>query len=988
MSAKDEELAPIAISKAKTESIKVVVRVRPLSDREATDPAAGSVVTVVSSTDLEVLQLDGKRTFQCAFDAALNVDSTQLDLYSTVKSCTNSVLEGFNATIFAYGQTGSGKTYSMYGPPSDTGSRLPTDFSLVGVIPRVINEVFDAANQPGCIQLSVYCSCVQIYNENLYDMLRDTSMALPLTIREDQREIYVQGLSEYNVKGVADTLALLRLADNNRAIRDTAMNMLSSRSHSIFQLYVEQKRIADDGGEVSLRAKYNLVDLAGSEKWNIMHRMREDHITEMTNINLSLHTLGRCISSLAQKAKGRDGHVPYRESKLTRLLQDSLGGNAKTILIATVSASRLNVEETISTLKFADRAKQVMVQAVVNETRPVDHALVQRLQREIEHLRELLRQFTADTKLAVTTALTAGSSSIAAISNSESSTSPLRNGDGGGAGTEALRSMLAYEQAMKREEMNAALKEEKERVAYLQKENEGLKNELWAMKSAGLPHTHGLEQLPRILANGNSLQFTISSNVKPAQPVAPPGAIILSDVQFEDTRTSVASLTTANNVMWNHFEKLQRIIKKFFKFEIEEENMKEEVEKLFRDFHTFKADQASTKTRANDLIDTLNKLANNSSISSPVPNKQSSQQSLPSSGRKRPDDYDSRTSQLPGGTVNGHHRNPSNSGNAYKSSADIRRAAASDLMDRNYNETATQSQALSSLPQGHSSADRDNERAASLSGQTKKRIGTQPTSQGLQGSASDGRLINGSQNLSAMNPSSVSGQSVQLNNDIQSHRPPRQTSNDPSAGLTITTSTRAGRYDNIATAASSGGLSATSQQQSFGVTPSISASRRQQHHQHHQQQQQQGDSLQQSYEAAVNQPISNMNLSYRMRGSGSSNIDNQTAWVESESIEEREEELLQRELKAAKKRLKKQQQLQEWMREKELKLQNAASEEEEERRAMREAEQLKEAKRKERAAKQKQKLAEYEAKIKSEADAIQELKALGIDPESLYGPKS
>lgn len=128
------------------------------------------------------------------------------------------------------------QTYSMYGPPTPTGSRVPQDFSVVGVIPRAINEVFELAQNPQILQLSVYCSCVQIYNENLFDMLRDTSMAIPLNIREDRKEIYVQGLSEFNVKSVADTLALLRLADDNRAIRDTAMNQLSSRSHSIFQV--------------------------------------------------------------------------------------------------------------------------------------------------------------------------------------------------------------------------------------------------------------------------------------------------------------------------------------------------------------------------------------------------------------------------------------------------------------------------------------------------------------------------------------------------------------------------------------------------------------------------------------------------------------------------------------------------------------------------------------------------------------------------------
>eukprot|EP00595_Chromulina_sp_UTEXLB2642_P001930 CAMPEP_0196767978 /NCGR_PEP_ID=MMETSP1095-20130614/42190_1 /TAXON_ID=96789 ORGANISM="Chromulina nebulosa, Strain UTEXLB2642" /NCGR_SAMPLE_ID=MMETSP1095 /ASSEMBLY_ACC=CAM_ASM_000446 /LENGTH=289 /DNA_ID=CAMNT_0042136901 /DNA_START=532 /DNA_END=1401 /DNA_ORIENTATION=- len=221
-------------------------------------------------------------------------------------------------------------------------------------------------------------------------------MSSPLTIREDSltNEIYVQGLSEYAVKSTHDTLQLLKLSEENRAIRETYMNQFSSRSHSIFQILVEQKQLASDGGEVQLRAKYNLVDLAGSEKWNIHQYMRDEHITEMTNINLSLHTLGKCISSLAKLSKNKDAHIhiPYRESRLTRILQDSLGGNSRTYLLATLSPASNSIDESISTLKFADRARQVMIQAKINEIRPVDHELVIRLQREVEYLKDFMKK--------------------------------------------------------------------------------------------------------------------------------------------------------------------------------------------------------------------------------------------------------------------------------------------------------------------------------------------------------------------------------------------------------------------------------------------------------------------------------------------------------------------------------------------------------------------------------------------------------------------
>lgn len=390
------------------ESIKVIVRVRPLGPFDAADPSTHSVIDVLNKDTLIINE--EKRTFTCSFDSVLSPTSTQVDVYNTLKNCTACVLDGFNSTVFAYGQTGSGKTHSMYGPPMTDAARYNNPL-YIGLIPRSISDIFGlienrapvsvggggAVDAQGNAVLSstVYCSFVQIYNENLFDMLRDSKMTDPLSIREEKKEIYVQGLSEYCVKSVDDCMELLRIAEENRAIRETYMNQFSSRSHSIFQIFLEQKLVAPDGQEVARKSKFNLVDLAGSEKWNIKHNnvMQDNHILEMTNINLSLHTLGRCISALALRSNGRDAHIPYRDSKLTRLLQDSLGGNAKTYLIATISPARTNVEESISTLKFADRAKQVMIQAVINDARPIDQEYVDRLKRDNEHLRYLLKQY-------------------------------------------------------------------------------------------------------------------------------------------------------------------------------------------------------------------------------------------------------------------------------------------------------------------------------------------------------------------------------------------------------------------------------------------------------------------------------------------------------------------------------------------------------------------------------------------------------------------
>lgn len=237
-------------------------------------------------------------------------------------------------------------------------------------------------------QATVFCSFVQIYNEQIFDLLRDTQMNAPLEIHEDRKnDIFVEGLSEYAVRSVSDCLQLLQCGEQNRAVRSTHMNQVSSRSHSVFQLLLEQRR--KDG--TVLKSKFNLVDLAGSEKWNMGTEMQDHHISEMTNINLSLHTLGRCIAALSSKSTGGPTHVPYRDSKLTRLLQDSLGGNTKTKIIATLSPSIDCVEESISTLKFADRAKKVMVMVRVNEQREIDPAYVEKLQEELEQLREVVR---------------------------------------------------------------------------------------------------------------------------------------------------------------------------------------------------------------------------------------------------------------------------------------------------------------------------------------------------------------------------------------------------------------------------------------------------------------------------------------------------------------------------------------------------------------------------------------------------------------------
>jgi len=385
----------------------------------------------------------------------LGPEAAQSDVYQQVQGCVPRVLEGYNSTIMAYGQTSSGKTHSMFGASpasanatsrSHRAGKLPEGS---GVIPRAMHDLFVAiqAQQRGqssttsdsSTKTTVYCSFVQIYNEQLFDMLRDGSRDRPLEIHEDSnRDIYVQGLSEFRVKNMEECLALLRIGEDNRAIRETHMNQASSRSHSLFQVVVEQELGPQDprrqhqaagdqdGAVVFLRSKLNLVDLAGSEKWDTTQDIADQHAQELANINSSLFTLGRCIAALCASAttvSALPAHIPYRESKLTRLIQDSLGGNTKTYIIATLSPTADCAEESISTLKFADRAKQVLTYIRPNEeSPPVDHVLVEQLQREVTQLRALvlrLRAAPPTSSLVVTTASAASLDEEAAVTAAE-----------------------------------------------------------------------------------------------------------------------------------------------------------------------------------------------------------------------------------------------------------------------------------------------------------------------------------------------------------------------------------------------------------------------------------------------------------------------------------------------------------------------------------------------------------------------------------------
>ncbi|CAK1354556.1 unnamed protein product [Cercospora beticola] len=347
-------------------NINVVVRCRGRNDREVKENSG-----VVVSTD----GIKGKKVELSMGPSALSNKAYQFDkvfspasdqgmvFEEVVAPILDEVLNGFNCTIFAYGQTGTGKTYTMSGDISDT---LPIP-EAAGIIPRVLHTLFaKLGDESEKIEHSVKCSFIELYNEELRDLLAaDDHTKLKIfdeANKNGRTTTMVQGMEETHIKTASKGIKLLRDGSHKRQVAATKCNDLSSRSHTVFTITVYQKRTSDTGEDFVCSGKLNLVDLAGSE--NIQRSGAENkRAAEAGLINKSLLTLGRVINALVDKSS----HIPYRESKLTRLLQDSLGGKTKTCIIATLSPAKSNLEETISTLDYAFRAKNIRNKPQVNQ---------------------------------------------------------------------------------------------------------------------------------------------------------------------------------------------------------------------------------------------------------------------------------------------------------------------------------------------------------------------------------------------------------------------------------------------------------------------------------------------------------------------------------------------------------------------------------------------------------------------------------------------
>ncbi|KOC64824.1 Kinesin-like protein KIF21A, partial [Habropoda laboriosa] len=380
-------------------------RIRPQVAREVIDMCR--VCTQVPLGEPQVfLGPDKAFTYDYVFDTAIG----QSTIYDTcVAHLVEGALNGYNATVLAYGQTGSGKTYTM-----GTGFGVEVDETVVGIIPRAIRHLFNGiadkqeharerAQMPP--EFKVTAQFLELYNEDLKDLLEPGGPRGGARIHEDSSgNIHLAGVEPQIVTSPEEALEYLRLGALSRTTGSTQMNTQSSRSHAIFTLYIKQQRctrVEDPDADVdtsgtepasefeTLTAKFHFVDLAGSERLK-RTGATGDRAKEGISINCGLLALGNVISALGDKAK-KALHVPYRDSKLTRLLQDSLGGNSQTVMIACVSPSDRDFMETLSTLKYANRARNIKNKVTINQDK--SSRTIASLRREIQQLQLELMEY-------------------------------------------------------------------------------------------------------------------------------------------------------------------------------------------------------------------------------------------------------------------------------------------------------------------------------------------------------------------------------------------------------------------------------------------------------------------------------------------------------------------------------------------------------------------------------------------------------------------
>ncbi|KAK9987974.1 hypothetical protein SO802_028213 [Lithocarpus litseifolius] len=351
------------------DSISVTIRFRPLSEREY---QRGDEISWYADGD-KIVRNQYNPATAYAFDRVFGPHTASQEVYDVAaKPVVKAAMEGVNGTVFAYGVTSSGKTHTMHG-----------DQSSPGVIPLAIKDVFSMIQDTPGREFLLRVSYLEIYNEVINDLLDPTGQNL--RVREDAQGTYVEGIKEEVVLSPGHALSFIAAGEEHRHVGSNNFNLLSSRSHTIFTLMIESSAHGDEYDGV-IFSQLNLIDLAGSEssKTETTGLRRK----EGSYINKSLLTLGTVIGKLSE---GKASHVPYRDSKLTRLLQSSLSGHGHVSLICTVTPASSNMEETHNTLKFASRAKRVEIYASRNKI--IDEkSLIKKYQREISVLKQELDQ--------------------------------------------------------------------------------------------------------------------------------------------------------------------------------------------------------------------------------------------------------------------------------------------------------------------------------------------------------------------------------------------------------------------------------------------------------------------------------------------------------------------------------------------------------------------------------------------------------------------
>ncbi|CAI5476682.1 unnamed protein product [Closterium sp. Yama58-4] len=388
------------ITASKQRSLQVVVRVRPLSNRDL-GRSRHDIVRVLDDKTVVVLDPDVDKQYldkiqhrtkekHFSFDRAFSGVSSNVEVYTpTVQPMIQGLTEGLNATVFAYGATGSGKTWTMVGNDEDPG------LMVLG-----FNDIFNLVNgmqvNPG-ESVDISCSYLEIYNEIIYDLLVESSGSLEL--REDPGQgVSVAGLKRIKVQSAGKILDLLRQGNLRRKTESTDANLTSSRSHAVLQIDVKRV-VSSRSAERVMGAKLCLVDLAGSERASETNNMGQQ-LRDGANINKSLLALSNCINALCQQQKRGVGYVPYRNSKLTRLLKDGLSGNSRTTMVATICPAADQYHHIINTLKYADRAKEIKTRIRTN-VRTVDSQsgdylrMIEKLQEEVSMLKGQLAEQAA-----------------------------------------------------------------------------------------------------------------------------------------------------------------------------------------------------------------------------------------------------------------------------------------------------------------------------------------------------------------------------------------------------------------------------------------------------------------------------------------------------------------------------------------------------------------------------------------------------------------